>query len=132
MSLPIYPWMYIVYTLIFAIGLVGVLLSFKNLFFRSKTTDKKVIFNIFMAISIIIPNLLNMYYSYTSDFEPQGRYSLPMLIPFMYFITLGIQSFMDKFIKNNKLKTTLLYSIPIICILIVVLCFTNIMIPNYI
>lgn len=131
MELPIYIWMYIVYTILFAIGFIGVLIIFKDLFFRSKNVDKKLLFNIFMVVSLIIPNILNMYYSYTSDFEPQGRYSLPMLIPFMYFLTLGIQSFLNKFIKNKNFKHALEYIIPITCIVIAVLCFTNIMIPKY-
>lgn len=131
MDIPIYIWMYILYTLIFAIGFIGIIIIFKTLFFRSKTNDKKLIFNIFMVISLIIPNILNMYYSYTSDFEPQGRYSLPMLIPFIYFLTLGIEGFINKFIKNKNLKIALKYIIPITCIVIAILCFTNIMIPKY-
>ena len=36
------------------------------------------------VFALLIPNYLNAYYSYSSDFQPQGRYSMPMLIPLMY------------------------------------------------
>ena len=35
------------------------------------------------VFALLIPNYLNAYYSYSSDFQPQGRYSMPMLIPLM-------------------------------------------------
>ncbi len=44
-----------------------------------------------LLITSIIPNLLNLYHSYYVDFQPQGRYSMPMLLPLMYFVTLGWQ-----------------------------------------
>ena len=40
---------------------------------------------------IIIPVLLSLYYSYTSDFQPQGRYIMPMIIPLMYFVAVGTE-----------------------------------------
>ncbi len=45
-----------------------------------KQWSVKGMFNWFMLIAMIIPNILNAYYSYASDYQPQGRYSLPMLI----------------------------------------------------
>lgn len=44
-----------------------------------------------MLIACIIPNVLNVIYSYGSDYQPQGRYSLPMLIPFGFLVTLGFR-----------------------------------------
>lgn len=46
---------------------------------------------------IIIPVLLSLYYSYMSDFQPQGRYIMPMVIPLMYFVTVGIERFVTLF-----------------------------------
>ena len=39
-----------------------------------------------------------MVYSYAYDWQPQGRYLLPMLVPLMYFLTLG-------FDKGGRLVT---------------------------
>lgn len=43
-----------------------------------------------MILCIIIPIVLCTGYSYMSDYQPQGRYILPMLVPFAYFMTLGV------------------------------------------
>lgn len=134
MNILIYPWMYYIYSLIFIIGIIGCLCYFKKIFFFKKSdslSKKKSLFNIVMFISAIIPNILNIIYSYTCDFEPQGRYSLPMLIPFMYFISTGINNILNKLIKNTKLFKVTRYTICLVCILISILCFTNIIVPKY-
>lgn len=43
---------------------------------------------------IIIPVILSLYYSYTDDFQPQGRYIMPMIIPVMYFTAVGTERLM--------------------------------------
>ena len=48
-----------------------------------------------MALAIVIPVILALYYSYTYDFQPQGRYYLPMVIPFMYFLVMGMEKIID-------------------------------------
>ena len=40
-------------------------------------------------LTCLIPIFLCVIYSYTWDFQPQGRYLLPMLPAFMYLVTLG-------------------------------------------
>ena len=42
-----------------------------------------------MVLTCLIPIFLCVIYSYTWDFQPQGRYLLPMLPAFMYLVTLG-------------------------------------------
>ena len=54
------------------------------------------------VFALLIPNYLNAYYSYSSDFQPQGRYSMPMLIPLMYFVTKGVQAFLKREKKLQK------------------------------
>ena len=43
-----------------------------------------------MALACAITIGLCVFYSYTWEFQPQGRYILPILIPFMYLVNLGI------------------------------------------
>ena len=61
------------------------------------------------VFALLIPNYLNAYYSYSSDFQPQGRYSMPMLIPLMYFVTKGVQAFLKRE-KNYRSMKIVLYS----------------------
>ena len=49
---------------------------------------------------IIIPVILSMYYSYTSDFQAQGRYVMPMVVPLAYYITVGIRRFLTLFFRK--------------------------------
>lgn len=62
----------------------------------------KGMFNWFMLIAMIIPNILNAYYSYASDYQPQGRYSLPMLIPMTYFMVMGYGNLLTLRLRMKK------------------------------
>lgn len=96
----IYPpaYFYYFYCGIALIGLIGIITHFKETFIKNDSTT--LILNYSMLICLFIPNILNIYYSYFSDFQPQGRYSMPMIIPLAYFITLGT----TQLIKNIKIK----------------------------
>ena len=55
-----------------------------------------------MAAAGVIPFGLSLYNSYFSDYQPQGRYLMPMLIPLMYFVTKGLQNVLEHFVKPEK------------------------------
>lgn len=57
---------------------------------RGESRKSRNTFYIGMTIFCVITVGLSIYYSYTWEFQPQGRYILPVLIPFMYLVTLGI------------------------------------------
>ena len=101
-GMPNYIYMY--FFLIFIIGAIGIILTICNIKNILKLDyNKKIILTIFL-INIIIPFALSIYYSYFSDFQPQGRYIMPMLIPFMFYVTKGIEVIIRKLIKNDKIK----------------------------
>ncbi len=58
-----------------------------------RNTGKKdmAAFYVCMTLFGAITIGLSIYYSYTWEFQPQGRYILPVLIPFMYLVTIGVQ-----------------------------------------
>ena len=106
----------------------------KKLFIYNKeqNNDKQnILLNYCFVGTIITPILLSLYYSYASDFQPQGRYIMPMLLPFMYFVVFGIQNILDKVIKNEKIKNILIAILSLIIILICIFCLTNVVIPYY-
>lgn len=45
---------------------------------------------IVLLISMLIPVALSLIYSYTDDFQPQGRYLLPALLPLLVFMAQGL------------------------------------------
>jgi len=99
-------WMYLFYFLVFSAGALGCLLKLKELFAlrEDKHWRIKGFFNWTMLLAMIIPNALNLYHSYCVDYQAQGRYSLPMLIPFMYFVVFGLLALTQKLMKTEKVQ----------------------------
>ena len=62
-------------------------------------------------IAIVIPIFLSMYYSFASDYQPQGRYIMPILLPLFSLLVLGVENFIEVTIKSNKNKRILLYGL---------------------
>ena len=121
MSIEMNDKVYFWYNFIFIIGLAGAVINWiisivkKNIKKKNNETSEeknkkreKYLFNIIMVICLIIPIFLSIYYSYFNDFQPQGRYIMPMIIPFMYFIVIGLKKIFDTIIKNEKIKNILL------------------------
>lgn len=82
------------YALLFIAGILGMLLEC-----AAKLRDRKkggsgnperMFWHLGLLVAILVPNVLNFWYSYATDYQPQGRYSMPMLIPFMYYIARGL------------------------------------------
>jgi len=114
MTIPTLPFLYIWYYRIYSFGWLFCLIPFKCIRQNLRCPEdaygstgfperparyglscprfealSRALFHIAMLSAVLIPMGLCIYYSYTSDYQPQGRYIMPMLIPFMYFITLG-------------------------------------------
>ena len=109
---------YYSYLSLWLIGGLGCLLKFKDLFIYKKEEKSKYILNYIFVIAIIIPILLSIIYSYTSDFQPQGRYIMGIIIPFMYFVVNGIQTMLEKFIKSEKIRNIIIIMIMLLIIAI--------------
>lgn len=50
----------------------------------------RILWDILMLMDILLTMALHLYYSYTWEYQPQGRYLLPMVFALMYFLTLGV------------------------------------------
>lgn len=123
--------------------LFGFLIESKKLFWynKEKNNDKqKILLNYCFVFAIIIPIFLSIYYSYTSDFQPQGRYIMPMLVPFSYFVVYGIQTIIEKIMNLKKvrdlkhiktIKNIVIILIVVIIVLICIYCLTNVVIPYF-
>ena len=109
---------YFCYLVIWVIGIVGVLMKFKELFVYKKEEKNKYLLNYIFVVSIIIPILLSMYYSYASDFQPQGRYIMGIIVPFTYFLVTGIQAVLEKFIKSEKIRNVIIIALMLLIIVI--------------
>lgn len=104
MSVVLHNWIYLGYAIIIGLGTVGLL--FKRKYEVTKLSFNAITRGTFyssMVICIIVPIALCTYSSYVTDYQPQGRYILPMIIPFMLFITMGIKKLFDNIILNTLL-----------------------------
>ena len=61
-------------------------------------------FHLSMAIAMVIPFILLTIYAYSSDFQAQGRYILPMILPFMYLITKGMDALLKCLIRKEMIR----------------------------
>ena len=122
---------YYSYFLIWLIGGVGCILKFKELFSYKNEEKNKYLLNYIFVISIIIPIALSIIYSYTSDFQPQGRYIMGIIVPFTYFLVSGIEEVLEKFVKSQKIKNTIVLMLIALIIMISFKAIFAYIIPTY-
>lgn len=134
-SMTIKSWIvvYVFYLLFFAFGILGVIFV--------KGTPKTIpeeeaavgralaagqlwqtrFFHANMVFCMLIPLALTIHYSYTIDYQAQGRYVLPALIPFSYYVCRGIQKIIwrisDRKGWNDKIKNQLAAGLCIVIVL---------------
>ncbi len=88
------------YELFFLIGLLlFYILALRKKYWQTKEGRLKLFI---YHLAIIIPLALSMYNSYYSDFQAQGRYLMPALIPLMLMIVEGFDSFIAALYKRRS------------------------------
>ncbi len=88
-------WIYRFYKLFFIATLLLCLLPLKRKGKEQLFSTRPVLRNFFyanMVMCILIPLILSITYSYSIDYQPQGRYLMPALIPLCYFCIKGIET----------------------------------------
>ena len=122
MSISLKWWMYVIYCVEILAGLTGIIFLFKKT--KAATSDTVNTFSGYslwsgcLAASCLLTLLLDIYYT-TLDYQPQGRYLLPALIPFTYLLTLGIEHLPQKWIKNRSRYIRILISLN--CLIFILL-----------
>ena len=102
-------WMYRFYKAILVVGMVCFfLLRDKNSSCISQ--GRKFFFQINMVFCAVMPLLLCIYYAYSMDFQNQGRYVMPGIIPIMYFVTKGLDKLSDRKWVPAWLRSTGVYT----------------------
>lgn len=100
---------------------------------KKAASGQLLIINCMLMLSMGVPLLLSMYYSYSFDFEPQGRYIITLIIPFAYMLVKTCQSI--GIYASNKAKRVWLATVmglaEIVCLIaICVLALTIGLFPN--
>ncbi len=101
------------FKLIVFIGALGLLLPNRK---KTFTGVKRAAFVSGMILSGAITFILAYWYSYANDYQPQGRYLLPAVIPLLCLTCTGIQNITVllkkqewKFLKARTIAVRLLY-----------------------
>lgn len=89
-------WVYRFYKALFFFGLVlSAVIPLSAAARREENASGRRVLRIFyhvnMVFCILMPVFLSMYYSYTTDYQPQGRYLLPALLPLCYYTVRGLE-----------------------------------------
>ena len=97
-------WIYRFYKVFFAVGILLCITLSAADFFSRKSGQKaaknlfpecspgfRIFYHANMIFCIAMPCILSLYYSFTTDFQPQGRYVLPILLPLAYYCVRGLQ-----------------------------------------
>lgn len=111
-SMTILSWVpvYVYYLLLFAAGILGVVFvkdaGTKPTVRPVKAGEnwKTYFFHANMIFCMVIPVILTIQYSYTIDYQAQGRYILPALIPFAYYVSRGLEKLLERKIVDEKKK----------------------------
>lgn len=127
MNIPLHLWMYVVLAGIICVGLILMLFDVKNLFRVKKdnSMEMKGVLSYTMLIALIIPFVLNLTHSYSIDFQPQGRYILPLLIPLSYFVTYGFKRYFEN-------KSVVIHTITAVYVLTSISAYFFVYAPHYI
>lgn len=85
--------MYLIFLLFFGVGGLSCVLlrTPEKDFLDGLPKWKKRFFHINMFFCISMPVFLLLYYSYAVDFQRQGRYAMPIIIPLMYYVVRGYE-----------------------------------------
>lgn len=124
-------WVYVVYSILFLTAFIGCVMRFvKFLQERNSGYLKKWLAGLCMALTVVIPIALSIYYSYTSDYQPQGRYILSMLLSFMAFVTAGLETFVHK-IFGERATDKILIGFIVLIAAITAYVFLGVYLPLY-
>lgn len=100
-------WTYLSYKLFFGAGIVGFAAAWifdKDMW---KMNFKQVFFHLNIFLCALLPLIIMIDYAYTMNYQHQGRYILPSLIPIMYYTVRGIERLAALKIKNYEIPKLL-------------------------
>lgn len=117
-------WLYRAYKVFFTLGIVGVIFWLLNrkFFFkeRRKMCGREIFFHFNMLLCILIPIGLLIYYAYTVDYQDQGRYALPIVIPLMFYIVKGIEKLTTIRFKEYTIPGWLIHAGLFFCFFLII------------
>ncbi|MCL2050160.1 MAG: hypothetical protein FWG91_00305 [Lachnospiraceae bacterium] len=97
-------WLYRFYLTFLAVCVSAYFLFRKGDKISAAFNWKWFFFHVNMVFCAVLPLLLLIYYAYSTDYQAQGRYLLPGLVPLMYYVTAGFEKIMGLRWISGRLK----------------------------
>lgn len=127
MSVRLSNWCYVLYFAVLGMGCLGHMATWKK---KTKPQfNRLLLITMWLAMGIVLA--LSIYYSYFIDFQPQGRYLLPVIVPLMLLLSAGIARFEERIEKRTNWRISLTKIVMIFLVVSSILVLTNIIIPHY-
>lgn len=86
---------------------------------RKMVTAKAAVLYGNLVLCIIIPFVLLVRYAYTIDYQAQGRYVLPSLVPLMYIICKSFDVFGSTFKYKEKIPVWVINVVEAVSIFVI-------------
>lgn len=135
MSIPTHHYVYMAFKYLFFICVVSLFIPKKVSVLPEIEKKSRIILWISMMTAMVIPAVLALYYSYTWDFQPQGRYYLPCMIPFFFVLCLGMEKLItlicDLSKKILKTEKTQAFAQVLLYLILYVFFFSSLIISIY-
>ena len=90
------PWLYYAYFFLFFLGFLA------TVFYCCGGIKKKALFLFCCLLCIIIPIVLSVYYSFASDYGPQGRYIMSIIVPLFFLFSIGFEKAAVRILGEKK------------------------------
>lgn len=84
-------WTYLSYKLFFGAGILGWAAAWISDKEIRKIKGRELLFHLNMFLCMLLPLAIMINYAYTMNYQHQGRYILPSLVPIMYYTVRGME-----------------------------------------
>ncbi len=122
-----YGWVYQFYKLFFGVGVLSWCIALGTQRNLRMLNGKRIFFHCNMILCIVIPLVLLIRYAYTMDYQAQGRYLLPALVPVMYYMAKGYEHASNTEIAGKKISQKVITVASVVLVgMMVVSCATTV------
>lgn len=98
-AIPLSRDLYNTYFIFFVVGFIAGIVGFFKLPRQTRKTLRPLVAT--LLILLIVPVTLSIYYSWNTDWQPQGRYIMAMLIPVALIVAWGYRTISQLFSKKG-------------------------------